>query len=168
MAKYDKNIGENLYHQAKRLINKSINLKTAERDTNNDYICFEGRNRQLYEKRAVMCCSKCNTIKYFEKEDTKSFKQDDDYYSYYSSTPIQCPVCGNKLANERRYFSSFNNSVYLYKTIGYDKDSNTAAIIEMQGKPFEITEKKTIKGIDSLVLADFFPSQSNNDVYGMP
>lgn len=27
MAKYDKNIGENLYHQAKRLINKSINLK---------------------------------------------------------------------------------------------------------------------------------------------
>lgn len=166
MAKYDKNIGENLYHQAKRLINKSINLKTAERDTNNDYICFEGRNRQLYEKRAVMCCSKCNTIKYFEKEDTKSFKQDDDYYSYYSSTPIQCPVCGNKLANERRYFSSFNNSVYLYKTIGYDKDSNTAAIIEMQGKPFEITEKKTIKGIDSLVLADFFPSQSNNDFYG--
>ena len=28
MAKYDKNIGENLYHQAKRLINKSINSKT--------------------------------------------------------------------------------------------------------------------------------------------
>ena len=106
MAKYDKNMGENLYHQAKRLINKDINLKTAERDTNKNYFCFEGIGRQALKERAVMCCSKCGTIKYFKKEDTKPVKLVNNYYI---QNEIECPVCGYKLEKKQVYSISFNN-----------------------------------------------------------